>query len=680
MDDLLQRLRQDMVELSLQGDSFTHQIWLMYGQFEQVVDRFGDAEYRPDYQPPAAVVPVVPVEVQCAKMAPMHRSYGHQPTVTVDPFTSDDECDDSDGPMTDAVRYRSGPRMNPLLETISTIEDDSGDESGPPHRLDATPVDLDKDSIGYAGSNSIDSGYKSSCPTPDYSSDGYYHHAGVKSAHQSQQQHQLQQQQQQQQHQQKQPPLLKPRRLVPTSPVNHVATTPDASSGPLAGSEPISAPGLDLAHLTSLRQTLLKAIERYESRIQTPTGLPRDRLVQPEPRRARSRSPGVSTWSAGPPLGPRPRSSSVSSRYQHQEGTGVSEPVVRPGSPIVSEGGQSTRHLSRSYRLGKEASHERLRALAAARPRLDLPNVVMATSTPLVVPRSSAVATVTPSSRVAMATPQHSGAIRVSDLPMREDEIDTLLYGRSTAANQKTGVSHASQSADLSPDKASVTADVEANGGMRFSRVARCMLDIIEDLQRQQQQQQQQPQQPQQPVKRVPCVPPKPVRQTAAAAAAPAAPPRASRNQRKKMPTPQPVAVEDDALSGADYHLYEEIVYDLGTKSNRCHDVPPPLPARPWQRRTQQPTKPVKPARWDVPVKLTVTPQPGRPNALANLYTLASQQQQQQLKQQQLKQQQLKQQKLQQQLLQQLKTTKRAALVQCSHDDEYGFRAVSHMV
>ena len=441
----------------------------MYGQFEQVVDRFGDTEFRTDYQPAAAVASEAPVEVQCTRMVPMHRFYGHQPAVSVEPFTSDDEGDDSDGPMTDAVRYRSGPRMNPLLETISTIEDDSGDESGPPHRLDATcPVDLDKDSIGYAGSNSIDSGYKSSCPTPDYSSDGYYHHAGVKSAHQPQQQHQMQQQQQQHQQQQQQqqqqvqqqlqPPLLKPRRLIPISPVNHVATTPNASV-PAVGSEPVNAPGLDLAHLTSLRQTLLKAIERYESRVQTPTGPPKDRLVHHEPRRARSRSPGVSSWTTGPPLGPRPRSSSVSSRYQQQDGVSGSEPVVRPGSPIVSEGGHSSRHLSRSYRLGKEASHERLRALAAARPRLELPAVSMATSTPLAGPRSSGVASVTPSSRVAMATPQHSGAIRVSDLPMREDEIDTLLYGRSTAANQTTGVSHASQSADLSPDKASVTAD-----------------------------------------------------------------------------------------------------------------------------------------------------------------------------------------------------------------------------
>ena len=200
------------------------------------------------------------------------------------------------------------------------------------------------------------------------------------------------------------------------------------------------------------------------------------------------------------------------------------------------------------------------------------------------------------------------------------------------------------------------------------------MLDIIEDLQRQHQQQQQlqqqeqlqQLQQPQKPVKRVPCVPPKPARQRAAPRPAPAAPPRATRNERKKMATPQP---ENDDLCGADYHLYEEIVYDLGTKSNRCHDVPPPLPARPWHRRCHQPTKPVKPVRWDVPLKL-VTPQQGRPNALANLYTLASQQQQRQQQRQQQ----------QQQLQQQLKTTKLTALVQCSHDDEYGFRAIPHMV
>jgi len=422
--------------------------------------------------------------------------------------------------------------------------------------------------------------------------------------------------------------------------------------------------------LTSLRQTLLKAIERYESRVETPV-----KEIDAELRRSRSRSPEVSraTWSLS---GPRPRSSSASSRYQHQEGAGgVPGGVpVRPGSPMAQclkeRRSLSPRPgLSRSYRLGKEASHDRLRALTAARPRLDLPRLQ---GTPAAAPAALSLertpAGSAPRGIVASGAPvpQHSGGvIRVADLPMREDEIDTLLYGHS---------------ADLSPDKPAITSDVEektttpSDGGTRFSRVARCMLDIIEDLQRQhrgQQQQQQQQhhqppkaaeQQPQRAINRVPCVPPKPARQAAVAARTPATPPRVARHPRRKLPTPQP-SESGDSLCGADYHLYEEIVYDLGTEcSDRCSsgDVPPPLPARPWQRRNQtlkpmKPVKPVKPLRWDVPLKLVTSQQ--RP---INLYTLTSSQQQQQ---------------------QQQKSMRRTAPVQCNaHDDEYGFRSVPHMV
>ena len=412
----------------------------MYGQFEQVVDRFGNIGFRTECQ----LTPSSSGAMTSTRMAPttnhqqqqqQQQQHVHQylNLPSVDPFTSDDECDDSDD-LADSLRYRSGPRMNPLLETISTIEDlcDSGDEG---HTT--CPMDLDKDSIGYAGSNSIDSGYKSSCPTPDYSSDGYYHHSAVKgtsSALPPVQQH-------------VNAPLLKPRRLI---------QKPEAAklhqrSGPAASPQESSSagPGLDLAHLTSLRQTLLKAIERYESRVETPV-----KEIDAELRRSRSRSPEVSraTWS---PSGPRPRSSSASSRYQHQEGAGgVPGGVpVRPGSPMAQclkeRRSLSPRPgLSRSYRLGKEASHDRLRALTAARPRLDLPRLQ---GTPAAAPAALSLertpAGSAPRGIVASGAPvpQHSGGvIRVADLPMREDEIDTLLYGHS---------------ADLSPDKPAITSD-----------------------------------------------------------------------------------------------------------------------------------------------------------------------------------------------------------------------------
>ena len=175
----------------------------------------------------------------------------------------------------------------------------------------------------------------------------------------------------------------------------------------------------------------------------------------------------------------------------------------------------------------------------------------------------------------------------------------------------------------------------------RFSRVARCMLDIIEDLQRQHREQQQQgvaaPPAPA-PVQPQPNVPPKPTR-LAAAAAPPATPPRVSRNGRRKLPTPQPPSGAD-LLSGADYHLYEEIIYDVGGCGGKCSptryplDLPPPLPARP--ARPAKPTRPTslfpprkhnqpevaKPCCW-TPVKLSAPQRPAP--APANVYTFGSQ-------------------------------------------------------
>lgn len=155
----------------------------------------------------------------------------------------------------------------------------------------------------------------------------------------------------------------------------------------------------------------------------------------------------------------------------------------------------------------------------------------------------------------------------------------------------------------------------EQDGATRFSRVAHCMLEIIEDLQRQQQQQQSTTSESCNVVAidevtqsvGVPVVPPKPARismasTTTAATPAPATPPRVARRGRRKLPTPTippspPSSVDSAELTGADYHLYEEIIYDLGSSKTSIHSTidsssnvdqkktivscPPPLPARP---------------------------------------------------------------------------------------------------
>lgn len=116
--------------------------------------------------------------------------------------------------------------------------------------------------------------------------------------------------------------------------------------------------------------------------------------------------------------------------------------------------------------------------------------------------------------------------------------------------------------------------DNQQDGATRFSRVAHCMLEIIEDLQRQQSATE---------LSDGPVVPPKPSRMNSTPA--PATPPRVARRGRRKLPTPTQTPPLDCDLTGADYHLYEEIIYDIAGSNlalnEKNHLCPPPLPARP---------------------------------------------------------------------------------------------------
>ena len=280
------------MELSSQGDNFTQQIWRMYGQFEQVVDRFN---------PPSSVQRV-------HSPRPTRRRHRQQLKVEMTAKQSsqrfdvdlDSGSDSEPEAMPRMARglygSRSGgqrPGLNPLLETISVIGDlcDSDDA-----------VDGPASGGLYAGSNSVDSGYKSSCPTPDLAQDASNYISG-------------------------RPPVLKSRRTLPPVPVVVSKVQPSA------GNHQIDGP-LDLDHLTSLRRTLLTAIERYDTRTKE---LDRDLLMTvADGRRPRSISPEAERTS-----GIRSRSCAA----------------------------------SRSCRLPREASADQVRSLTAdpaAQPPVDL--------------------------------------------------------------------------------------------------------------------------------------------------------------------------------------------------------------------------------------------------------------------------------------------------------------------
>lgn len=152
----------------------------MYGEFEQVVHQF-----RP---------------LHAGKL-----TMSREEQFDVSDYESDAEVPSMMNRVYGTAPKTQRPSLNPLLDTISVIGDlcDSDDA-----------IDGPVTGCLYAGSNSVDSGYKSACPTPDL--DNYI-----------------------------QRPPTKPRPPLPA----------DEQAAPL-----------DLDHLSSLRQTLLSAIERYDLR------------------------------------------------------------------------------------------------------------------------------------------------------------------------------------------------------------------------------------------------------------------------------------------------------------------------------------------------------------------------------------------------------------------------------
>ncbi|KAL7641797.1 UNVERIFIED_CONTAM: hypothetical protein RMT77_007671 [Armadillidium vulgare] len=210
MDKLLQKLRQNMAELSLQGDDFTRQIWQMYATFEEFIDHQqspgdGSPPRHPtqDAPPPppapsgglgtVAVSPARDATTPYSRVSPTMSVIA--PSSVSLPNTSARLRQKSPSTTSDDLALASPRRSrrrrprrlrrsvdNPLLDTISTIGGDSDEEPqhhhiyhSHSHNLHLRPhspascprLHLETDIIGYAGSNSVDSGYKSACPTPD---------------------------------------------------------------------------------------------------------------------------------------------------------------------------------------------------------------------------------------------------------------------------------------------------------------------------------------------------------------------------------------------------------------------------------------------------------------------------------------------------------------------------------
>ncbi|KAI1308691.1 hypothetical protein HDE_00412 [Halotydeus destructor] len=218
MDALLEKLRNGMCELSSQGDDFTKQMWNMYATFEGLISGSPGEDGAPKR------LPTPPGPVAAAAMSSRGSTLDRNFAVALSSFSS------SNCPSAAVVVASSGqekptplPRKsvvstpsvcdsvsdsssatatNLLLDTISAVtssdqysDSDDGSDMIPGqsagsrvyqqqvrrkrHYRNTRLLDVslrlspnlnsssDGDSIGYAGSNSIDSGYKSFCPTPE---------------------------------------------------------------------------------------------------------------------------------------------------------------------------------------------------------------------------------------------------------------------------------------------------------------------------------------------------------------------------------------------------------------------------------------------------------------------------------------------------------------------------------
>ncbi|XP_049845556.1 uncharacterized protein LOC126298302 [Schistocerca gregaria] len=506
MDHLLHKLRQNMAELSVQGDDFTRQIWQMYATFEELVEsrdgrapRASKSRARPRHAHAhahahhrRAVIGGSALELgamsgPAAPAASTSASTSASATAAIEFSVDADAAMVPQGAKDDlsivyhpCKRYRRPParRHNPLLDTISCIQDacDSDQELGPPsgrstaHRLD----NADKDSIGYAGSNSIDSGYKSSCPTPEPGDAGLLLYAGDSKRSSIAASAQ------------------KPRIAMGTKVINR-------------HSHPQYA-GRDLDHLMYLRQSILSAMQRYERQGSGGggggggaggAGSSSAADVSRSPRRgALSSCPQSRTHS------PSPSASPAACRLATAEEDIDTLLYGQPCSYVTM--------IEDKYRRSSVARVKKLREKSRSGGPAGAASSSSSDSSCAASPSASA-----------SASPTRLPALNAVNMPL---PLPLSLAPPVLPVAQPSCSSSAA---------AAAASGAGARSG-RFSEVAKCMLEIIEDLQ----------------------------------------------NQTQSPPEPAPLPPSQQPAT--EYHVYEEIMYEMTTRPrDDPKRVPPPLPARP---------------------------------------------------------------------------------------------------
>ncbi|XP_043192646.1 translation initiation factor IF-2-like [Amphibalanus amphitrite] len=472
-------------------------------------------------------------------------------------------------PRAHSRRQRRRVLSNPLLDTISAIEDDDSDELGLPERKGA---DGETYTAGYVGGSSIDSGYKSSCPTPEMVDIAYY----TTTLSPAEQAKRLSVASQTSQDSASSLPgslgvAQKPRIAMGTKVMSRQAASASSVEQPRRRHDS-GFSDATLCHLTVVRDNLL----RMERRSREPSA------AAPPPR-PEARGQGV------PAVRPRSASmgsvSAVSPRPLRRSGSPVPPPRAAPRAAVPAPAAAPGRPASPP----PPSVHPRRRSPSPGAPRPPArPELTAACRRPRPpparpAPRDAAV-------RPAVAERAQRGT--------REEDIDGLMYGR-RAAPHSTDLLAPSRRADVLMPRGPVGARVgvphepvgPASDGLsarptagrpvhgirsKFSHMAQCMLDIIDELHSKG---------------------------------------RVQRPADSPSPTP------------SDYHTYEEVMYGLIGRERIAEAAPspepPPLPLRPSvlfsSAREVAPAVPVLPPPTDCAPR-----RPDAPKQRNNLYSLFS--------------------------------------------------------
>ncbi|XP_071530218.1 uncharacterized protein [Panulirus ornatus] len=499
-------------------------------------------------------------------------------------------------------RRRRRPRRlrrsvdNPLLDTISTIGDADSDEADllppapPPSASSCWGPRLhpDADVVGYAGSNSVDSGYKSACPTPELPDPAaYLEHrlekrgslaslasTGSSSGSGS---------------------ASKPRIAMGTRVMSRVPRSPSAGGSAPSPGLP-RRPGSDgsyyeLDQLAGLRGGLLGSPPPHTApaEVRNPGFTRYSPRGSPAPHRnsspggAAPRDTHVSRRAASPASPERrPRSASTGSRCS--PGTRGRRPPggLRAGSPLLA----STGSLPRASSPGR-----RSRALSPATREDSRP--------PTSWSRHSSPGVAPPPRSLRRPPSPIVGGHHDTDLALLEREIDALLYGdplapppapdyydldsefaactcpaafsRPTPPGTMAGLmvccsasdGVGGSSAPLCPPGCAPRVRRPQCAGV----VGRCVLAALDDLHYRH----------------------SAARRPSRDALSPSseAPEALLRSSRLPLHDLRPHKHPDDTTSessydsASDYHLYEEILYEATASPRPPEAIPPPLPARP---------------------------------------------------------------------------------------------------